>query len=60
MCLGTVGEIAAIGPDQWVEVRTGGRDITDSLPARRPRQHRTRRLLQAEDAYEDLVPVPHS
>ena len=33
MCLGTVGQIAAMGPDRCVEVRTGGRDVTASLLA---------------------------
>jgi hydrogenase expression/formation protein HypC len=33
MCLGTVGQITAMGPDRYVEVRTGDRDITASLLA---------------------------
>jgi len=33
MCLGTVGQITGTGPDRYVAVRTGDRDITASLLA---------------------------
>lgn len=33
MCLGTVGQIIAMGPERCVEVRTGGRALTASLLA---------------------------
>ena len=33
MCLGTIGQISAVGPGQSVRVQTGGREITASLLA---------------------------
>jgi len=33
MCLGTVGQIISMGPQQCVEVRTGDRALTASLLA---------------------------
>ena len=33
MCLGTVGQITAAGPDRCVQVRAGDREITASLLA---------------------------
>jgi drug/metabolite transporter (DMT)-like permease/hydrogenase maturation factor len=33
MCLGTVGQVTAVGPARYVQIRGGGRDITASLLA---------------------------
>jgi 50S ribosomal subunit-associated GTPase HflX len=33
MCLGTVGQVSAVGPGQSVQVRASGREITASLLA---------------------------